>query len=179
MLTIKGPIQLKSSRPMNTVHHDMEEKIKGNYTFMSENVRREELLHITTSTPEFYFEQGGTTNILNEITSQSRQEFRLDVINNLMNRILLSNTENFTYQDNVYVSNVLRKLGITDVNQFLKQVHKLQEEKQENHKLIQLYEENKELLMQLFLEEQQGGKSETTTEIKETEKENRICWKLE
>ena len=170
MLTIKGPIQLKSSRPMNTVHHDMEEKIKGNYAFMSENVRREELLHITTSSPELYFEQGGTTNILNEITSQSRQEFRLDVINNLMNRILLSNTENFTYQDNVYVSNVLRKIGITDVNHFLKQVHKLQEEKQENHKLIQLYEENKELLTQLFLEEQQKDKVETVTENKEIEK---------
>ncbi len=170
MLTIKPPIQLKCKKSIDTIHYDMEQKIKSNYALMNDSIRREELLHITASSPEIYFEQGSTTNILNEITSQSRQEFRLEVMNNLINRILMSNTENFTYQDSVYISNIMRKIGITDVNQFMKQVHNLQEEKQENYKLIQLYEENKNLLTQLFLEESNNKKAEKIDEIKEIDK---------
>ena len=97
---------------MDTIHHDIEEKIRGNYNWLNGSIRREELLHLTASSPEIYFEEGGTTNVLTEINNQSKQEFRLDVINNLMNRILLYHTDNFSYQDSVYISNVLRQLVI-------------------------------------------------------------------
>lgn len=155
MLTMRPPIRVRFQTPIDTVHRDMEERIRGNYSLLTDRIRKEELLHVTASSPEFYFEQGGVTNILNEITDQSRQELRLEVINNLVNRILVSNTENFTYQDSVYIGNVLRKIGITDVTQFMKQISNLQSERRENKQLIRLYEENKAYLTQITKNEQE------------------------
>ncbi len=170
MLTVKPPIQLKSQRQMDTIHHDMEEKIRGNYNLLNGSIRREELLYLTASSPEIYFEEGGITNVLTEINNQSKQEFRLDVINNLMNRILLYHTDNFSYQDSVYISNVLRQLGITNVQEFMKSVSLLQVEQKNNHKLLQLYEENKSLLKQIFHEENLSKEKEII-EKENTEKD--------
>ena len=146
MLTIKPPIELKCRNSLETVHKDLSEKIIGNYTLMNNFIRKEELLYVTTQAPEVYFAEGNNISILNDIKNENNQEIKLDVINHLINRILMSGTENFSYQDTVYVSNVLRKLGIQDVNNFMKQVYKLQEERKENNKLINIYEEQKELL---------------------------------
>ena len=153
MLTMRPPISVHFKKTIDTVARDMEERIRGNYSLMSSFMRKEELLYLTASSPDIYFEQGGGTNILNEISSQNNQEFRLEVINNLVNRILVSNTENFTYHDSVYISSVLRKIGITDVNQFMKQISNMQTERKDTHKLIQLYEENKNYLTRILDQE--------------------------
>ena len=150
MLTIKPPIKLKCRNSLETVHKDLSEKIIGNYTLMNNFIRKEELLYVTTQAPEVYFAEGNSISILNDIKNENNQEIKLDVINHLINRILMSGTENFSYQDIIYVSNILRKLGIQDVNNFMKQVYKLQEERKENNKLINIYEEQKELLINLF-----------------------------
>ena len=169
MLTIKPPISLRTQKRLSTIHQDMNEKIIGNYSLMNDSIRREELLYLTTSTPDIYFAEGSSTSVLNEITSQTRQEFRLDVINNLVNRIMLSNTQNFSYQDSVYISNVLRKIGITDVNSFMKQVSILQNETRQVNKLTRLYENNRTLLTQLFEEERERrGREVSTGEQRET-----------
>lgn len=174
MLTIKPPISLHCQTELTALHPDMEEKIRSNYSLMNDSIRREELLYLTTSSPDMYFSEGSNTNVLNEITTQSRQEFRLEVINNLVNRIMLSNTENFSYQDSVYISNVLRKIGITDVNSFMKQVSLLQSETRQTNKLIDLYEDNRQLLMKLF---EQDGKKESENKKQEdgtTVNDNRL-----
>lgn len=155
MLTIKSPIKLRCRFPIETMHRDLSEKIMGNYTLLNDYVRKEELLYVTTQAPEVYFAEGNNISILNDIKTENRHELRLDVINNLINRILLSGTENFSYQDTVYISNVLRKFGITDVSNFMKQVYRLQEETRENRQLIDVYEEQKNVLMQLFQAESQ------------------------
>ncbi|MBQ3546035.1 MAG: hypothetical protein IJA34_13800 [Lachnospiraceae bacterium] len=154
MLTIKPPIQLRCRFPMETVHNDLSEKIMGNYTLMNNFIRKEELLYVTTQAPEVYFAEGNNISILNDIKNENKQEIRLDIINHLINRILMSHTDNFSYQDTVYISNVLRKLGIQDVSNFMKQVHRLQEEKTENNQLIDIYEEQRNILVNLFKEEE-------------------------
>ncbi len=172
MLTINPPLTLVCSQNRMKLHEDLNEKILGNYQQMSESVRREELLFLTSQPPEIYFQEGGGTSILTEVNTTANQEIRLDVVNNLVNRIMLSGTTNFSYQDSVYISNTLRKLGITDVSNFMKQVRNLQEEKKENIRLLSLYEENKTLLKNLFAsedkrqEEKTGSKEGSVSETK-------------
>ena len=154
MLKIKAPLKLKCDYSIEKFREDFSQRITGNYTLMNNYIRREELLYVTTQAPEVYFAEGDSFSIFNDIKNENQQEFRLDVINQLVNRILVSNTDNFTYQDSVYISNILRKIGITDVSKFMKQVHKLQEEKNENFQLVNLYEEQKDLLLNILKEEQ-------------------------
>lgn len=166
MLTIREPISLKTQRPIQTVREDMAARIQANYGLMQSPVRKGELLHITTEPPEVYFAEGDNIQLFSQTSNEIQQEIRLDVINNLMNRILAVQTENFTYQDTVYVSSILRKLGIRDEKLFMKQVFALQNEKKESYALLQKYEENKELLQMLFAQEQdrkkaEGGEPET------------------
>ena len=147
MLTIKSPIQLKCQVPMETLHKDFNQRIIGNYTILNSRLRKEELLYITTQTPEVYFAEGNNISILNDVNVQNNQEIKLDMINNLINRILVSKTDNLKYQDIVYISSTLRKLGITDVANFMKQVYKFQEETKENIRLINQYEQQKKIIL--------------------------------
>ena len=160
MLTIREPIALKTVRPMQGIRPDMAERMQANYGLMNLSIRKEELLHITSQPAEIYFADSENFQILTNINNQNNQEIRLDVINNLMNRILVSQTENFTYQDTVYISTILRKLGIRDEKTFMKQVFDIQNEHKETNRLLHKYEKNQEILKQLIQSEEKQEKSE-------------------
>lgn len=160
MLTIREPISLKTQRPIQSIRQDMAERMQANYGLMRLPIRKEELLHITSEPPEIYFAEGETLQLFTNVKNENQQEIRLDVINNLMNRIMVSQTENFTYQDTVYISSVLRKLGIRDEKTFMKQVFALQNEQKETHQLLKKYENNQELLQMLFTQEQEQQQAE-------------------
>ncbi|MDR1674387.1 MAG: hypothetical protein LBR54_02935, partial [Oscillospiraceae bacterium] len=61
---------------------------------------------------------------------------------NAVNRILLSQSDGFTYQDKVYIENVLRKIGVTDIAQFMRQVLQLREDSANVYKILKVYERN-------------------------------------
>ena len=149
-MTIREPITLKTGRPIQGIRQDMAERMAANYGLMNLSIRKEELLHITSQPAEIYFADNENFQILTNINHQNQQEVRLEVINNLMNRILVAQTENFTYQDTVYISNVLRKLGIRDEKTFMKRVFSLQNEHRETRQLLKSYEKNQEILQQLL-----------------------------
>ena len=161
MLTIRKPIGLKTQRPIQTVREDMAARIQANYGLMQSPIRKGELLHITTEPPEVYFAEGDNIQFFSQTSNDVKQEIRLDVINNLINRILVAQTENFTYQDTVFISSILRRLGIRDEKLFMKQVFALQNEKKENYVLLQKYEENRELLQMLFARERERKQEES------------------
>ena len=46
---------------------------------------------------------------------------------------------NLTYQDRVFITDVLKKLGVREVNQFMKQVFRLKQETRTTERLISLY----------------------------------------
>lgn len=173
MLTIREPIRLKTGRPMQGIRQDMAEKIQANYSLMKLAIRKEELLHITSQPAEIYFADSENFQILTNINNQNQQEVRLEVINNLMNRILVAQTDNFTYQDTVYISNVLRKLGIRDEKTFMKQVFELQNEHKETKQLLQSYEKNQEVLKQLLKSEVELKKSVVSKQQTVAEQERR------
>ncbi|MBQ3616012.1 MAG: hypothetical protein II993_08475, partial [Anaerotignum sp.] len=160
MLTIREPISLKTQRPVQSIRTDMAERMQANYGLMRLPIRKEELLHITSEPPEVYFAEGDNLQIFTNIKNENQQEIRLDVINNLINRIMVSQTDNFTYQDTVYISSVLRKLGIRDEKTFMKQVFQLQNEHKETYQLLKLYENNQEILQMLFMQEQKQRRAE-------------------
>ena len=153
MLTIREPIKLKCGRPIQAMHQDMTARMQANYGLMNLSIRKEELLHITSQPAEIYLADSENFQILTNVNNQNNQEVRLEVINNLMNRIMVAQTENFTYQDTVYISSILRKLGIRDEKTFMKQVFALQNEHKETRQLLQKYESNQELLQQLLISE--------------------------
>jgi hypothetical protein len=66
----------------------------------------------------------------------------LNILNNVVNRIIISADENFTYQDEVYISSVLRKIGITDTAFFMQQVSELRSDNLNIYNLLKLYSEN-------------------------------------
>ena len=173
MLTIREPITLKTGRPIQGIRQDMAERMAANYGLMNLSIRKEELLHITSQPAEIYFADSENFQILTNINNQNQQEIRLDVINNLMNRIMVAQTENFTYQDTVYISNVLRKLGIRDEKTFMKQVFALQNEHKETRQLLKSYEKNQEVLQQLLKTEGVQEKAVENEQQILTEKERR------
>ena len=173
MLTIREPIQLKTSRPLQGIRQDMAARIEANYGLMNLAIRKEELLHITSQPAEIYFADSENFQVLTNINNENKQEIRLEVINNLMNRILVAQTENFTYQDTVYISNVLRKLGIRDEKTFMKQVFELQNEHKETNQLLKRYVRNQHVLRNLFKSDEKQEKSVGKEKEILTEKERR------
>lgn len=159
MLTIREPISLKTQRPIQSIREDMAERMRANYELMRLPIRKEELLHITSEPPEIYFAEGDNLQIFNHIKQENQQELRLDVINNLLNRIMVSQTDNFTYQDTVYISSVLRRLGIRDEKNFMRQVFQLQNMQQETNRIIQEYEQHRDMLQLFFAQEKEEQKT--------------------
>lgn len=160
MLTIRKPIELKIQQPMQSLRADLAERMTANYELMRMPIRKEELLHITSEPPEVYFAEGDQMQFFSSVEQRNQQNLRLDVINNLVNRIMVAQTENFSYQDMVYISSVLRRLGIRDEKLFMKQVFALQKEHRETNQLLQKYETNQQLLQQLFQAQEEQRQAE-------------------
>lgn len=173
MLTIRKPIELKTQSPMLGLRQDMAERMQANYGLMNMSIRKEELLHVTSEPPEVYFAEGDNLAIFNTVKNENQQEIRLDVINNLINRIMVSQTENFTYQDTVYISSILRRLGIRDEKTFMKQVFALQNEHKETKQLLQNYENYQEILKKFFVENKQKQTEKDAKEETVSERERR------
>ena len=125
MITIKSPIELKTRTDF--VHDNMafEERIAGNYSLMGLEIGPEELLHIVSQPPEIYLAEGGATTIVGNTLIQSRNEEKLDIVNNMLNRIMLSVNTELSYQDRVYITDTLYKLGIRDDRKFMSEVRRM------------------------------------------------------
>ncbi|MCR4705562.1 MAG: hypothetical protein K5641_05800 [Lachnospiraceae bacterium] len=139
MLTVKAPIELKCADLMIPSGEDFYKRITGNYEMITSGITEEELLHVVTTPPEIYFAGEGQTGILNETNISNRQETKIDVINNLVNRILVAENVGFTYQDRVYITNILHKMGIRNDRLFMNQVAHIREEVSNTTKLVNMY----------------------------------------
>lgn len=162
MITLKTPIELICNTAMIPSYEAFYHRIIGNYEIMASGITGEDLLHVVTAPPEVYLAEGGITNLENNTRINNRQETKLEIINNLLNRIVLNEDVNLTYQDRVYITEVLNKLGIRNVWQFMKQVNRLKQETADIQQLISVYWSYMEELtgrvqeyQNLYLEEQQ------------------------
>lgn len=159
MLTLKAPIELVCNTSMIPAREAFYHRITGNYAVMNAGIDKEELLHMVTAPPEIYLGEGDSSTLTNYVDIRNQQETRIELVNNLLNRIVLTQEADLAYQDRVYITNVLNKLGIQDVSQFMKQVHILKDETQSTQHLISLYWNHMEELKSL-VEEYQSGRVE-------------------
>lgn len=128
MITLREPIQLKN-RAVASFGDSFGERIRENYHQISVSLEPEDLLHIVTQPAEVFYAEGDQTSIFNRnIRIENVNEEKIQVVNQLINRILVSGQANFTYQDRIYISTILRKLGITDEKRFMKYVTQMMSE---------------------------------------------------
>ena len=156
MLTVKAPIELKCQAPVVSSWEGFYHKISGNYQLMSSRIEQEDLLHLLSVPPEIYIGEGGMTSLVNNTRIQNNQETKLEIVNNLLNRIVLTDNVNMTYQDRTYITEVLNKLGIQNVSQFMSQVTRLKQKTQNTEQLISLYWNHLEELNQVVQEYSQS-----------------------
>lgn len=171
MLTVKAPIELKCNTSMVSSWEKFYHRISGNYEVMSSGIDHEDLLHVMSVPPEVYVGDGGMTNLVNNTRIQNNQETKLEIINNLLNRIVLTEQAELTYQDRVYITEVLNKLGIQNVSRFMDQVFALKQETRTTEQLISLYWNHLEELnrvVQQYSHVEKAGKTVT----KESESRN-------
>ena len=128
MITLKSPIELKTRTDFIKDTESFGERIAGNYALMGLEIGAEELLHIVNSPPEIYVAEGGATTIVGNTLISSRNEEKLDIINNMLNRIMLSVNTELSYQDRAYITDVLYKTGIKDDRKFMSEVRRIMNE---------------------------------------------------
>lgn len=139
MLTITAPIELKCKTSDNSMHEGFYHRITDPYAMMTSKLTPEDLLHVVTTPPEYYFGGEEEFHIFQQTNVNTHQENKLEVINNLINRIAVSESAQLTYQDRVYITDILQKIGIHNVSEFMKQVRLIKEEQNQTNRLINLY----------------------------------------
>jgi hypothetical protein len=145
MLTLKTPLQLNTIRPIAVHEDELGMRIIGNYQLMNIAVSPQDLLHMTTQPPEVYVGLESENHFISETNFEQKNEWKLTAVNQLLNRILLWQTPYFTYQDEVYISTVLAKLGIGNPAEFMEQVRQVGIRSESITELLKTYQENTKL----------------------------------
>ncbi len=164
MLKLRAPIKTVLNPEMISSSESFAERIMGNYRQIGVELSQTDLLHVTNEPPEIFVMDGGMTNLFSASNVENTQIQKTKIINNLINRIVLSADAGFSYQDNVYVTNVLHKLGIKDEKTFLSQVERMFSETREHEKSVSLYWENLETLQTMIREYKSSERNETRIE---------------
>lgn len=122
MLEIREPLCLSCIRPMAVLPHYLEEKIRFNYQLLSARIDAKQLLYWMTAEPEETETERGTMRILVETAGETGAKIKLELINQLINRLLFCETGDCTYQDRIFISSILNQLGISQAEQFVEQL---------------------------------------------------------
>ena len=145
MLIMKNPLTLQSISAFGIYSDSLGEKIIGNYQVFGAAVTGEDLIHMTMQEPDIYvgIQNNGPFIVDNQVHADN--QVKLELVNRLINRIMLYDSPAFTYQDEVFVTTVLQKLGVADVKEFMRQVKYHMEKNELSVSLINKYfEEGRE-----------------------------------
>ena len=151
MLIMKAPIELKTAGFAIGRGDGFGERIRGNYAMMGAHISEQSLTHMLHTPPQILLAEGGgdsITGIQNNVYSFT--ELQQTLISNVANRILISSDVNLSYQDRVYISNVLHQLGIRDDRRFMEEARTFLEETKMSSRLTDVYLENLPQIKQLI-----------------------------
>ena len=163
MLSLQHKTLCTHLKPMAIGGSALYERIQANYNIIGARFEKEELLHLVSATPDIYLEEGGASSIIQNTGISTSQQVKVEIINNLLNRIMMYGTQDFSYQDSVYITSVLHKLGIQNVGFFMEQVKNLMNQENNSVTLEKLYQDNRELLTKLFREQEEQKKEHTVS----------------
>lgn len=158
MIKIVSPIILKSLKCKINHNHAFEQKIIANYDFMLAHIKKEELLHLLAAEPE-HEDAAGMTTLITNMSVENNNEINITLMNQLINRIMDIHEHRITYQDRVYISCILNKMGIMDVNTFMLNIKNSMNEVSsiiEKYKLYQMIveEKKKEHIVQNYVDKE-------------------------
>jgi hypothetical protein len=122
MITLKSPMVLESLSSIEIYSDMIGPKIMGNYSVIGTNITSEDLMYMTAQPPEVFVNVENSGSILSDNNFNVDNSVKLELINQLFNRVMLYGSEKFTYQDEVFVSSILQKIGITNLEEFISQV---------------------------------------------------------
>ena len=107
MLKLREPIKTKNRTDFVSDNSLFESRLLGNYNLMGNDLSSEELLHLVSTPPQIYIAEGGATTTVGQSFVSTHNEQNLDIINNVLNRIMVSAKGELTYQDRAYITDVL------------------------------------------------------------------------
>lgn len=142
MLILKSPLVLQSISAFGTFSDAFGEKIRGNYQIFGAEISGEDLLHMTMQEPDIYVGIENTGPFLMDTHIHADNQVKLELVNQLVNRLMLCDSREFTYQDEVFTAAVLQKLGITDVKEFMRQIRLHMEKNELTVSLLNRYFED-------------------------------------
>lgn len=170
MLKLTTPIKTVLDPEFLASTDSFTERIIGNYMQIGTEISEVDLLHVMTEPPEIFVMDGGMTSLFNSTNVENTQIQKTKIINNLINRILVSADGYLSYQDNVYITNILHKLGIKDEKTFMKEVERLTTETKEQHETVKLYWEHLDELKELVNEFKEENETTINNQISELTK---------
>jgi hypothetical protein len=181
MLTISAPIEVKAKSTYIRDPEAFYHRIIGNYSLMENRIDEEDLLHIASTPPEIYVQEGeGMTSILQYSERNETNLNKVDILNNVLNRIVASADVNLNYQDRVFITDALYKLGVKDDRRFMKAFYQIAEETKNTNTLINLYLERGGELRELIeeVETRERELVSSTEKTTETQRENYLYNKV-
>lgn len=172
MLKIQKPITI-TANPSILKHGDsFAQRIAGNYQIMSAGINADEMLHFISTPPEIYFaENEGLNSFVDIRSTYNNKQTNVEIVNNILNRILVSDTYKLTYQDQIFINNVLQKLGVTDLKTFYSQIKNMRQETNNIEELIDIYVSNSDILHEIK-ENYQNNQKIQNNYIEPKDKEN-------
>jgi hypothetical protein len=118
------------------------ERIAGGYALMAMDFTPKDMLLLMFASPEIPEFGGNFTNITEIEQSVNSRSTLLNIVNNVINRILLAEDYDFSYKDDIYLSSVLRRLGITDEKTFFREAVAAVNESRMIERLTERYEQS-------------------------------------
>ncbi len=178
MLTVKAPLEIKAKTSYLRDPESFYHRIIGNYSLVETRVDEEDLLHITTTPPEIYVTEGeGISSIFNNSVRNENNYNKVEILNNVLNRIVASADMKLTYQDRVFITDALYRLGVRDDRKFMNAFYRMAQETKNTNSLINLYLEQGEDIRSLVEIVQENSALREKTEgihISEQETENHL-----
>lgn len=166
MLTIKEPIKLNNRDIVTHGGEGFFHRITDNYSLIDSEITSQDLVDAITLPPEIFYQEGEQVNILNNNVSYIKnQQEKIEIINRLINRLAVSAYTELTYQDKVYISSVIRKLGIKNEQKFMSQILKITENIDNTHKELNFLEEATRIIQETETEKVQSQRESINPQI--------------
>ena len=123
-MILKSPMKLQNLSVLKMYPDVLGEKIRANYRLIGTDITSEDFWHMTMQEPALFMNLENHQTLVVENQVDTKNALKLELANQLLNRILLINSPHFTYQDEVFVTSILQKMGILNVEEFIQQVRR-------------------------------------------------------
>lgn len=145
MLTIKSPIKISANSSIIKSNNNFAERMEANYQVMVSSLSPEVMLHFIAGQSDVLIEGDSMTSLVSVNQKINRQQINVELVNNVLNRILAIDNSVLNYQDRTFIDTVLRRIGITDVNQFIRQIQVMKQNTNQVNELIQQYKQGEDV----------------------------------